>query len=78
MPKTAARSAAVFEISAKNLRGGRKNAPPPSTARVNGHKPKLSDGVSDCLYTSLIDSLVFNCYIVFNSVVSALVGMLSA
>ena len=37
MPNFAALGAAVFELSAKNLRGGRIPAPPPVGARVKVH-----------------------------------------
>ena len=39
VPKTAALRAAVFEISAKNRRGGCSNTPPPGPARVNTIPP---------------------------------------
>ena len=42
MPNLAALCAAVFPLSARNLRGG-GNQPPPCSARVNIESPKIRD-----------------------------------
>ena len=53
--KTAARSAAVFSLSSKNLRGGAFKRPPPSRARVNVSYKIISSAISNRIKQVLPD-----------------------